>query len=127
MQYWLFLLGAIVFEVLGTLTMKYTVVDAPIVGIIIMYIMLGLSYYAFAIAIKRIHLAVAYGAWESLGLVLISVCCFLFFEEPINFLKIAGIAAIITGIVLLKVGSFEGKDNDNNREEQDFCNKGGAK
>lgn len=107
MYYWLFLLAAILFEVMGTLIMKYTSGVAPISGIFTMYIMLALSYGAFAIAIKRIHLAVAYGAWESLGLVLISVFCTLLFEEPMNVLKIAGIIAIIAGIILLKMGSVE--------------------
>ena len=105
--------------------MKYTNVDAPIMGILIMYIMLGLSYGAFAMAIKRIHLAVAYGAWESLGLVLISVCCFLFFEEPMNSLKIAGIIAIIAGITVLKVGSSE--ENGKNGHGKGSLSTKGAK
>jgi spermidine export protein MdtJ len=110
--YWLFLVAAIVFEVIGTITMKYHIDETPFLGLSIMYIMLALSYGAFAIAVKRIHLAVAYGAWESLGLVLICVSCTLLFAEPMNILKIGGILAIIAGILLLKVGSVDSKNKD---------------
>ena len=72
-----------------------------------MYLMLVLSYTSLAMAVKRIPLAVAYGAWESLGLVLITVCSAWLFGEALTVTKLAAIVLIIVGIVLLERGTDE--------------------
>jgi spermidine export protein MdtJ len=107
MYYWLFMLVAIASEVIGVLAMKYSTENAPALGLGVMYVMLVISYGSLAVAVKRIPLAVAYGAWESLGLVLITFASALLFAEPLNITKIGGIAAIIVGIVLLEAGTKE--------------------
>ena len=107
MDYWLFMFIAVLAEVAGTLAMKSSSEWMPILGLAIMYFMLILSYGALAIATKRIPLTVAYGAWESLGLVLISLLSAWLFAEPLNVLKMSGIAAIIMGIFLLEMGTSQ--------------------
>lgn len=101
---------AIISEVIGTLAMKYGASGAPVLGLSVMYVMLAVSYGSLAIAVKKIPLAVAYGAWESLGLVLISLFSALLFSEPLSVMKTSGIAAIIAGILLLESGTVEKKD-----------------
>lgn len=108
MRYWLFMAAAIITEVIGTLAMKYGGRHgAQLTGLAVMYVMLVLSYTSLALAVKRIPLAVAYGAWESLGLVLITLCSAWLFAEALNPAKVAAIALIITGIVLLERGTEE--------------------
>lgn len=107
LYYWIFMLLAIITEVIGTLAMKFSIQGAEWVGLGVMYLMLIISYTSLAIAIKRIPLAVAYGAWESLGLVLIAVFSFILFSEPLNATKIWAIIFIITGIILLERGTHE--------------------
>jgi len=70
-------------------------------------LMLVLSYTCLAMAVKVIPLAVAYGAWESLGLVLITLCSAWLFAEELKPIKLAAIALIIAGIVLLERGTDE--------------------
>ncbi|WP_333679426.1 SMR family transporter [Dyella sp.] len=108
MRYWFFMAVAIVTEVIGTLAMKFgTFLDARGLGLAVMYVMLVLSYTALALAVARIPLAVAYGAWESLGLVLITLCSFWLFSETLSVVKLVAIAVIIIGIVLLERGTEE--------------------
>ena len=108
MRYWLFMAAAIVTEVVGTLAMKYgTHHGSQAIGLTVMYVMLVLSYTCLALAIKRIPLAVAYGAWESLGLVLITLCSAWLFAEVLSPVKLVAIALIIAGIVLLERGTDE--------------------
>ena len=108
MRYWLFMAAAIVTEVIGTLAMKYGAHhDAHVAGLSVMYVMLVLSYTSLALAVKRIPLAVAYGAWESLGLVLITLCSAWLFAEDLSPVKLVAIALIIVGIVLLERGTEE--------------------
>lgn len=112
LYYWLFMVIAIVSEVIGTLAMKYSIEGAPKLGLGVMYVMLVISYGSLAIAVKRIPLAVAYGAWESLGLVLISLFSALLFAEPLNLMKIMGITTIIAGILLLESGTEEASNKE---------------
>lgn len=108
MRHWLFMAAAIVTEVVGTLAMKYgTHHGSQTIGLSVMYVMLVLSYTCLALAVKRIPLAVAYGAWESLGLVLITVCSAWLFAEALSPMKMVAIALIIAGIVLLERGTDE--------------------
>lgn len=107
MRHWIFMIIAILTEVIGTLAMKYSTEGAHAVGLSIMYIMLIFSYTSLAIAVKRIPLAVAYGAWESIGLILIALFSYLLFAEPLGFIKISAILIIIAGIILLEIGTVE--------------------
>jgi spermidine export protein MdtJ len=109
------MLLAIVSEVAGTFVMKYSAPWRPVLGLGIMYVMLVISYGALAIAVKRIPLAVAYGAWESLGLIFITFCSGLLFSEPLNALKMGGITAIIIGLLLLKIGTYQTCFENNKR------------
>ena len=107
-RYWLFMAVAIVTEVIGTLAMKYgSHHQAHTIGLGVMYVMLVLSYTSLALAVKRIPLAVAYGAWESLGLVLITLCSAWLFAEDLSPVKLVAITLIIAGIVLLERGTDE--------------------
>ena len=105
MYYWMFLIIAIVTEVIGTLSINYHVHGWPWFGLSVMYIMLVLSYSSLAIAVQRIPLAVAYGAWESLGLVLIALFSAWLFSEPLNLIKIIAIILIVAGMFLLHHGT----------------------
>ena len=108
MRHWLFMAAAIVTEVAGTLAMKLGAQHgSSALGLATMYAMLVLSYTSLAMAVKRIPLAVAYGAWESLGLVLITLCSAWLFAEALSPIKLVAIALIIAGIVLLERGTDE--------------------
>ncbi|GLQ46137.1 spermidine export protein MdtJ [Dyella lipolytica] len=105
MRYWIFLALAILTEVVGTLAMKWGQLNAPVLGLVVMYVMLIVSYMALAMAVKRIPITVAYGAWESLGLVLIALMAALLFNENLGLMKISAIVLMIVGIVLLERGT----------------------
>jgi spermidine export protein MdtJ len=105
MYHWSFMFLAIFAEVCGTLAMKYSADGMRTLGMGVMYFMLIISYTSLAIAVKRIPLVVAYGAWESLGLALIAILSHILFSEPLGFIKIMGILIIISGIVLMEYGT----------------------
>ena len=107
MIYWFYMLLAIVFEVAGTVAMKYTADGEPLLGFLIMYLMLIFSYTFLALAVKKIPMAVAYGAWESLGLVIISLISAAYFAEPLTQRKVLAIGLLIIGIFFLEHGTSE--------------------
>ncbi|AKJ42367.1 Spermidine export protein MdtJ [Pragia fontium] len=104
MIYWLFLLMAIVTEVIGTLSMKYASETGSIYGHIIMYFMITLSYILLSVSIKRVALGVAYALWEGIGVLLITISSVMIFGEDISLAKASGLAILLLGIVLIKSG-----------------------
>ncbi|MGP1939077.1 MAG: multidrug/spermidine efflux SMR transporter subunit MdtJ [Arsenophonus sp. ET-DL9-MAG3] len=105
MIYWIFLLLAIITEVIGTLLMKYFSISGDIIGLFVMYFMISSSYILLAIAIKKVDLGIAYALWEGIGIIFITVFSILLFNESLSLMKIIGIVLLIIGISLIKSGT----------------------
>lgn len=109
MYYWAFLFFGIFCEVVGTLFMRYSIEHLPFISLFFTYAMLIISYSALAIAVKAIPLTVAYGAWESLGLVFIAILSTIIFFEPLSAVKMIAITLILIGMWLLSYGTTMSK------------------
>ncbi|KAF0804334.1 SMR family transporter [Alloalcanivorax xenomutans] len=110
MNPWLFLLAAIVTEVMGTSVMKLASGEAPITGHLAMYVLITLSYYCLARAVEHIPLGVAYALWEALGLLLIALVGLTLFAESLSLWQWLGMLLLLSGIALLKVGTRDSAD-----------------
>lgn len=104
---WLFLFGAVLVEVIGLVVLKSAADTGSWVAMLFTYLMIGLSFYFLAKAIKTIPIALAYATWESLGLISISLIGFWYFGESLGLLKIGGIMLLIGGVILVNLGSRE--------------------
>ncbi|WP_052044919.1 multidrug/spermidine efflux SMR transporter subunit MdtJ [Candidatus Arsenophonus nilaparvatae] len=105
MIYWIFLASAIVTEVIGTLSMKYSSVSGDITGLLVMYFMIASSYILLAMAVKKVALGVAYALWEGIGVIFITAFSVLLFNESLPPMKLIGLALLIVGIALIKSGT----------------------
>lgn len=103
-QAWLFLIGAILLEVTGSLSLKGAL-DAPILygAVIAGY---GGAFICLSMALRRrMPLGVAYGIWGAVGVVLTAVLSQVLFDEALTALTTLGIAVIVAGVLLVEVGS----------------------
>jgi small multidrug resistance pump len=50
-----------------------------------------------------VEVSVAYAVWSGVGTALIAIVGILYFREPVSFLKIVGLLAIIGGVVALNL------------------------
>ena len=100
---WVYLFLAIISEVTGTTCMKLSGGFTKIWPSIAIFIFYGISLTSLTIAIKKIDISVAYAIWCGLGISLISTIGILWFEEPVNILKIASIGIIIIGVIGLNI------------------------
>ncbi len=107
MQYWLYLIVAIVFEVLGTTTMKLSEGFTKIIPSIFMIIFYLASLAALALCVKKIDVSVAYSVWAGLGTALIAVTGIVYFHESANIFKIISILLIIAGVVGLNLSDIK--------------------
>ena len=105
MRSWFYLLTAIFFEVVGTTSMKFATQHAPLLGYLAMYVLIGLSYFFLALAVKRVPVGVAYALWEGIGIVLITAVSVAWLSESLGLAKALGLAVMIVGILLIKFGT----------------------
>ncbi|KAF1071919.1 MAG: Spermidine export protein MdtJ [Pseudomonas citronellolis] len=108
MRSWIYLFAAIGFEVAGTTSIKLAHHLAPLYGHLLMYVMIGLSYYCLSLAIKRVPVGVAYALWEGIGIVLITLVSVTWLGEQLSLDKALGLAVMIAGILLIKSGTRSG-------------------
>ena len=103
MIYWLLLIVAIVFEVMGTTCMKLSEGFSKIGPSIMLFVFYAISFCLLVLALKKIDVSVAYAIWAGLGTAVIAVIGFIWFKEPVSVLKIASIGLIIAGVVMLEM------------------------
>ena len=96
---WLFLSLAIVLEVCGTTCMKLSDGFSKFTPSVLIFVFYGLSFVAFAFALKGIGLSFAYAIWAGLGVLLIGTIGILYFKEPISVLAIVSMVLILIGVV----------------------------
>lgn len=109
MFYWILLALAIATEIIGTLSMKWASVSNGHAGYILMLGMIALSYIFLSFAVKKIALGVAYALWEGVGILLITLFSVTLFDETLTVMKVAGLATLVAGIVLIKSGTRKAK------------------
>ncbi|HVB24912.1 MAG TPA: multidrug efflux SMR transporter [Ktedonobacteraceae bacterium] len=101
---WLYLMVAIISEVSGTTSLKFSegfTKPLPSVLVVLCY---GLSFFALSLTLKRMDVSIAYAVWSGLGTALIATIGFLWFKEPMTALKIASLGLIIIGVIGLNLG-----------------------
>ncbi|AZS51225.1 QacE family quaternary ammonium compound efflux SMR transporter [Entomomonas moraniae] len=108
MRAWSFLFLAVFFEVTGTSSIKLFDQHFPMLGLIVMYGLIGISYFCLSLSLKKVPVGVAYAIWEGIGIVLITIVSVLLFDEHISVLKVVSLVLIIVGILLIKSGTKSG-------------------
>ncbi len=106
--YWFFLAGSILFEVAGTSIMKLSQASWPAMGMGVMYLLLGLSYFCLAKAVIRLPLGVAYAFWEGFGLLLITLVSAFLLHERLDATRLLALAMVLGGTLLVHHGTEGG-------------------
>ncbi|MDH5542930.1 MAG: multidrug efflux SMR transporter [Nitrospinota bacterium] len=105
MTAWLFLAGAILFEVAGTTSMKLSEGFTKTLPSVLMFVFYIISLVCLTYALKKIDVGVAYAIWAGVGTALIAVIGIWHFREPATMIKIGSIGLIIIGVVGLHLSS----------------------
>jgi small multidrug resistance pump len=99
------LLIAIVTEVIGTTSLKYSDgVTKPIPSVIFV-VAYALSFYFLSVALKDMQIGVAYAIWSGVGLVLTVIAGIILWREPLDWARVVGIFLILAGLVFINVVS----------------------
>jgi small multidrug resistance pump len=103
MLFWIYLLIAILTEVVGTTLMKVSQGLTRLIPSIFMFVLYGISFVFMALALKKIEVSIAYAVWSGLGTALIAAIGIFWFKESFNIPKLVGIVLIVVGVVLLNL------------------------
>ena len=99
MVYWFYLILAIIFEVIGTTSMKLSDGFTKTLPSILMFVFYILSLTALTFALKKFDVSTAYAIWSGIGTALITVVGFYLFKESLTPMKIVSIGLIIIGVI----------------------------
>lgn len=60
------------------------------------------SFWLLSLAMKSLPVGTAYAVWVGIGAIGTAIAAVFLFHEPVNALRIAGVALILAGIIALK-------------------------
>lgn len=101
---WIFLLGAIAFEVFGTLSLKASEGFSriwPSVGVAVGYAM---AFILMSQAMKELQVGVTYAVWSGLGIIGATVGSYFIFGEALSRMTLVGMTIVIFGIAVMNLG-----------------------
>lgn len=105
MKSWLYLLVAVVAEVIGTSALKASDGLSKLWPTLLMMTAYGIAFFCLSITIRIIPVGIAYAVWSGIGIVLITIIGWLYFGQRLDTSAILGICLIIAGVIVLNLFS----------------------
>jgi len=102
-MHWIILAFGILFEVLGTVSMKYAEGFTKLIPSVLVFVFYGLALGSLVLVLKKMDVSIAYAIWAGAGTAFIAVLGMLWFKESVSMPKIVSILLIIAGIVGLEL------------------------
>ena len=104
---WLFLAGAIIFEVIATISLRMAATgQRAYYAVVAVGYLLAFTFLALTLD-EGLSLGVAYGIWAASGVALTAIASKALFQQPLTPLMMGGIALIIGGVLLVEVGAAQ--------------------
>ena len=102
---WIYLLLAIVAEVIATSALKPSEGFTKLWPSVIVIAGYSVAFYFLSLTLKYMSVGIAYAAWSGLGTVLIAVVAWLLFKQKLDLAAIIGLALIISGVLVINLFS----------------------
>ena len=105
---WLILFFAIVFEVAGTLTLKFTEGMTRLWPTVVMFAFYLLSLFGLSRAVTQIPVGTAYAVWSGVGTLMVAVLGVFWLKEQVTVLRSVSMLLIVIGVAgLYLTGSHQ--------------------
>jgi small multidrug resistance pump len=105
MNHWVYLITAIVSEVIATSALKASTgftKPLPSVVVVIGYLV---AFDFLSLTLKTIPVGIAYAIWSGVGVVLISVVAWLLYGQRLDLPALIGMGLIISGVMVINLFS----------------------
>ncbi len=97
--YWLFMVGAISFEVAGTISLKISHGFTKPMFVVLTIVAYIISFSFMGLALKGLPVSTVYALWAGVGTALVAIIGIAAFGEPASAVKLASILLIVMGVV----------------------------
>lgn len=104
-MYWLYLVIAIVSEVVATSALKAAGGFTRWVPSLLVVAGYASAFYFLSLTLRSIPLGIAYAIWSGVGVALVSIIGWVIYHQTLDAAALIGIAIIIAGVVVLNLFS----------------------
>ncbi len=98
---YVYLAIGIIFEVLGTIAMKYSEGFTKVVPVILTLVCHGICFVALTVALKSLPISMVYAIWAGVGTAFMALIGLVMFNEPLPLQKVLATTLIVLGVVML--------------------------
>ena len=105
MKSWIYLLIAIIVEVIGTSGLKASDGFTRLWPSLLTIVAYCTSFFFLSLTLRIIPVGIAYAVWGGVGIVLITFVGWIYFGQRLDVPAILGMSLIVSGVVILNVFS----------------------
>ena len=105
MSNWIYLILAIISEVIATSSLKSTEGFTKLWPSIIVLLGYSAAFYFLSLTLDTIPIGVVYAIWSGVGIAAIAIVSVIFFDQKLDTASYIGMGLIIAGVVVLRLYS----------------------
>ena len=102
---YLFLFGAVLCEVCGTMLLPVTQNFTKLIPTSILAICYLSAFYLLTFVVNKLPIAIVYATWSGLGIFTIAIFGYFFFKQSLSWQAVLGLFLIVVGVVLVNTFS----------------------
>ncbi len=102
---YLYLGIAIIAEVVATSALKSSQGFTKPLASIVVVVGYCIAFYCLSIVLKTIPIGIAYAIWAGLGIVLITIVGYFFYQQKLDIAAVVGMSLIVAGVLIINIFS----------------------
>ena len=100
---YLFLIGAIFFEVAGTMLLPVSQNFTKLIATTCLAVFYLTAFYLLTFVTNKLPIAIVYATWSGLGIFTIAILGYVFFKQTLNWQSILGLFLIVIGVTMVNL------------------------
>lgn len=104
-MHYIYLLLAILGEVVAINALKASEEFTKPLPTIIVILGYGFTFYFLTLALRVIPVGIAYAIWAGIGIIVVTLAAYLFYEQALDTPALVGIGLIVLGVVVIQLFS----------------------
>ena len=102
---WVYLLLAIVSEVVATSALKSSESFSRVWPSVLTVVGYGVAFYLLSLTLRELPVGIAYAIWSGVGIVLVSLAAVVLFGQKLDLPALIGMGLIVAGVIVINVCS----------------------
>ena len=102
---WVYLLLAILSEVVATSALKSSESFSRLWPSVLTVVGYGVAFYQLSLTLRELPVGIAYAIWSGVGIVLVSLAAVVLFGQKLDLPALIGMGLIVAGVIVINVCS----------------------